>query len=240
MLSIRKYPYFFSKFCQFIILVFALSLSACATQYVVDTDPDQLVAAMQDLPEVQHYLANINYYPVLNNASGTSTANSADSRNIKDIVYSEDEMLNQAGHASIFRWFTTDGKNEELVIPKLNIHARIFQLDHSLQVEGGRMRPIAKTKLEVYVTDADENRVYESYFTAEAQGDLIKPFRNKRETQDMYGFTIYKSLALAFDSAFTDITENLNLMPSNFDVDELEIELKDQENLEITENQISN
>lgn len=194
----------------------------CATQYVADTDADQLVAAIQDLPKVQPYFATANFYPELNNKSGKAEANNADSRNLKPIIYSEDEMLNLAAHASIFRWFQNDNGKDDA--PVLNIHARIYKLDHSLKVEKGHMRPIAMTKLEVFLTDSEKNRIYESFFSANAEGKLIKRFRNKRETQDMYGYTIYKALALAFELAFADITDTLNLKPTYFDVDNIELE----------------
>ena len=207
-------------------------LSGCATQYTADADADQLVAAMQDLPKVQPYLASAKFYPELNDPSGKTKANNADTRNLNTIIYPEKEMLNQAGHASIFRWFQNDGKFEDEEVPVLNIHARIFKLDHSLKVEKGQMRPIAKTKLEVFLTDSENNRVYESFFTADAEGKLIKRFRNKRETQDMYGYTIYKALSLAFESAFADISDTLNLRPTNFDVDKIELD-----EIDVTENE---
>lgn len=214
-------------------LAFVMLLYGCATQYVADTDADQLVAAMQDLPKVRPYFATANFYPELNNKSGKAEANNVDSRNLKTIIYSEDEMLNLAGHASIFRWFQNDNGEDDA--PVLNIHARIYKLDHSLKVEKGQMRPIAMTKLEVFLTDSEKNRIYESFFTANAEGELIKRFRNKRETQDMYGYTIYKALALAFELAFADITGTLNLKPSNFDVDNIELE-----NIDMSENDLVN
>ena len=214
-------------------LASVMLLCSCATQYVADTDADQLVAAMQDLPKVQPYFAIANFYPELNNTSGKAEANNADSRNLNKIIYSEDEMLNLAAHASIFRWFQND--NDKDGAPVLNIHARIYKLDHSLKVEKGHMRPIALTKLEVFLTDSEKNRIYESFFTANAEGKLIKRFRNKRETQDMYGYTIYKALALAFELAFADITDTLNLKPTNFDVDNIELE-----NIDISENTSEN
>ncbi len=214
-------------------LALGMLLFGCTTQYVADPDADQLVAAMQDLPKVQPYFATANFYPELNNKSGKAKANNADSRNLQTIIYSEDEMLNLAGHASIFRWFQNDNEKDDA--PVLNIHARIYKLDHSLKVEKGNMRPIAKTKLEIYLTDSEKNRIYESFFTADAEGKLIKRFRNKRETQDMYGYTIYKALTLAFESAFADITDTLNLRPTNFDVDNIELE-----NIDVTESTSEN
>ncbi len=212
------------SFTLFINILFIIGLSSCATQYHADADADQLVAAMQDLPNVQPYLAITNFYPEASTSTGKAEANNADTRNLKTIVFPEEEMLNLAGHASIFRWFQYDSENENEEVPELNIHARIFKLDHSLKVEGGQMRPVAKTKLEVFLTDSQNNRIYESVFTANAQGELIKRFRNKRETQDMYGYTIYKALTLAFESAFEDITQSFNLKPTNFDIDEIELE----------------
>jgi len=220
-----KYIYDFLRVFSVVTL---FVVSACATQYTADADADQLVAAMQDLPEVQPYLASVNFHPELNNKTGKAKANNADSRNLNTIIYHEDEMLNQAGHASIFRWFNSDGHNDDDEVPALNIHARIYKLDHSLKIEKGHMRPIAKTKLEVFLIDSEKNRIYESFFTAEAEGELIKLFRNKRETQDMYGYTIYKALALAFESAFADISDTLNLKPTDFDVDNIELEPIDE------------
>lgn len=211
-------------YLKILFAAFLITSSSCATQYTADADADQLVAAMQDLPKVQSYVARIHFIPELNARSGKAEANNADSRNLNAIVYSEEKMLNLAGHASIFRWFQTDGENENEEIPELNIHARIFKLDHSLKVEKGQMRPVAKTKLEVFLTDSQNNRIYESVFTADAQGKLIKRFRNKRETQDMYGYTIYKALTLAFESAFADISKSFNLKPTNFDIDDIELE----------------
>ncbi len=225
----------FYNFLKLFIAFNFILLSACTTQYIADADPDQLVAAMQDLPKAQPYLAKVNFYPVANLKTGKAKANNADTRNLNAIIYPEKEMLNQAGHASIFRWFNSDGqtKNDKKV-PVLNMHARIFKLDHSLKVEKGNMRPVTKTKLEVYLTDSKENRIYESVFTTYAEGDLIKRFRNKRETQDMYGYTIYKGLVLAFESACADITNTLNLKPTNFDVDALNLENDSKEVKELS------
>ena len=139
-----------------------------------------------------------------------------------EIVFPEDEMLNLAGHASIFRWFQDDGKHTDL--PLLNVHARIYKLDHSIRIVKGRMQPIAKTKIEVFLTDSDKNRIYESVFTAEGEGQEGEILRNKRETQDIYGQAIYKAMILAFESAFADISSDLNLRPIDFDIDKIEVE----------------
>ncbi|MCZ6565800.1 MAG: hypothetical protein O6852_06680 [Gammaproteobacteria bacterium] len=80
-----------------------------------------------------------------------------------------------------------------------------------MQVDKGRMRPIAKTKLEVFLTDAEKNSVYKRVFTAEAKSKQGELFPNKCETQGMYGYTIYKALTLAFESAFADISSTFNL-----------------------------
>ena len=210
-----------------LIIVSVFILANCTTKYVAENDTDLLVAAMQDLPKVHPYTAMVHFYPELNASSYNAVANNADSDNLATIIYSENEMLNQAGHASIFRWFANNGALEQ--IPVLNLHARIYTLDHSLRVEGGRMRPITKAKLEVFLTDTEKNRIYESLFTAEAEGELIKHFHTNRDAQDMYGYTIYRSLTLAFDSAFADITDEFNLRRSNFEVDELQLEYEDIE-----------
>ena len=131
-------------------------------------------------------------------------------------------MLNLAGHASIFRWFQDDGEHTDL--PLLNVHARIYKLDHSIRIIKGRMQPLAKTKIEVFLTDSGKNRIYEGVFTAEGEGQESKIVRNKRETQDIYGQTIYKAMVLAFESAFADISNKLNLKPVDFDIDKIEIE----------------
>jgi len=141
---------------------------------------------------------------------------------LSKIVISEDEMLNLAGHASIFRWFQNDSKESDL--PLLNVHARIYKLDHSIRVVKGRMQPIAKTKIEVFLTDAEKNRIYESVFTAEGEGQEGGIIRNKRETQDIYGQAIYKAMVLAFESAFEDISNDLNLRPVDFDIDKIAVE----------------
>ena len=99
-----------------------------------------------------------------------------------------------------------------------------------MQVDKGRMRPIAKTKLEVFLTDAEKNRVYKRVFTAEAKSKQGELFHNKCETQGMYGYTIYKALTLAFESAFADISSTFNLQPSDFDVDTIETD-----NIDMTE-----
>ncbi len=204
-------------------LTFTLLVFSCATpQYVADADADQLVAAMQDLPEVKPYLANVYFYAELQNKTGKAEADNGDVRNLNKIVFPEDEMLNLAGHASIFRWFQDDGKHTDL--PLLNVHARIYKLDHSIRVVKGRMQPIAKTKIEVFLTDSDKNRIYESVFTAEGEGQEGEILRNKRETQDIYGQAIYKAMILAFESAFADISSNLNLRPIDFDIDKIEVE----------------
>lgn len=217
-MQFRKYS---NSLCKVIALTTIFVTSACATQYVAESDADQLVAAMQDLPEVQPYLAKIKFHPELNDPVGKSNATSVDSRNLKKIIYPELEMLNLSGHASIFRWFNNDGGSEDA--PILNIHARIYKLNHSIKVNSGRMQPIAKTKLEIFITDAENNRIYESFFTANAEGKQDKVFRDKRATQEMYGYTIYKALTLAFDAAFEDITYKLNLKPSTFDVDNIDV-----------------
>jgi len=209
--------------CAMLGLTFALLLLSCATpQYVADADADQLVAAMQDLPEVKPYLANVHFYPELQNKTGKAEADNGDERNLNKIVFPEDEMLNLAGHASIFRWFQDDGNHPDL--PLLNVHARIYKLDHSIRVVKGRMQPIAKTKIEVFLTDSQKNRIYESVFTAEGEGQEGEILRNKRETQDIYGQAIYKALVLAFESAFADISNDLNLRPIDFDIDKIEVE----------------
>ncbi len=199
-----------------------LLLSACATQYEADADADQLVAAMQGLPEVKPYLAKVYFYPEVRSPSGRTEVDNADQRNLKTIVIPEDEMLNLAGHASIFRWFQDDGKHTDL--PLLNIHARIYKLDHSIRVVKGRMQPMAKTKIEVFLTDNDKNRIYESVFTAVGEGKEGEILRTKRETQDSYGQAIYQAMVLAFESAFADISNDLNLRPIDFDIDEIELE----------------
>ena len=176
---------------------------------------------MQDLPEAQPVFASVYFYPELNNHSGTTIIQNADSRNLKEIYYSEKEMLNLAAHASIFRWFQEKADEEHL--PILKIHARIFMLEHSIKVDTGRMQPVARTKLEVYVTDDNENRIYESFFTTEATGPRGDLFRSSSETQDAYGYTIYKALALAFESAFADLSDKLNLQPANFDIDDIDL-----------------
>jgi len=111
-----------------------------------------------------------------------------------------------------------------LKLPLLNIHARIFKLDHSIRIVNGRMQPIANTKIEIYLTDADGQRIYESFFSAEGKGQEGKLLRNKRETQDIYEQAIYQSMVLAFESAFADISNDLNLRPIDFDIDKLELD----------------
>ena len=208
-----------------------LTLSACATQYEADADADQLVAAMQDLPTVKPYLAKVHFYPEVRSKGGKAEADNADQRNLNKIIFPEDEMLNLAGHASIFRWFQDDGKYTD--IPLLNVHARIYKLDHSIRVVKGRMQPIAKTKIEVFLTDSNKQRIYESVFTAEGEGQEGEILRNKRETQDIYGQAIYQAMVLAFESAFAAISNDLNLRPIDFDIDKIELE----ENLETSKQQ---
>lgn len=208
-----------------------LFLLSCATpHYEADADAEQLVVVMHDLPTVKPYLADVRFYPEPRNKSGKSEAENSDERNLSKIVISEDEMLNLAGHASIFRWFQNDGKQSDL--PLLNVHARIYKLDHSIRVVKGRMQPIAKTKIEVFLTDSENNRIYESVFTAEGEGQQGELLRNKRETQDIYGQAIYKAMVLAFESAFEDISNDLNLRPIDFDIDKIvldETEVSDQQ-----------
>jgi hypothetical protein len=202
-----------------------LMLSACATQYEADADADQLVIAMQDLPDVRPFMANVQFYPEPQNGADLSTgkveAKNADDRNLTKIIIPEDQMLNLAGHASIFRWFQDDGSHDDL--PYLNVHARIYTLDHSIRVVKGRMQPIAKSKIEVFITDTKNNRIYESVFSGEGIGKEGGIIRNKRETQDLYGQAIYKSMLLAFENAFEDISNDLNLRPIDFDIDKIEI-----------------
>ena len=121
-----------------------------------------------------------------------------------------------------FDGFQDDGKHADL--PLLNIHARIYKLDHSIRVVKGRMQPIAKTKIEVFLTDENNKRIYESVFTAQGEGQEGKILRNKRETQDIYGQAIYKAMVLAFETAFADISNDLNLRPIDFDIDKIELE----------------
>ncbi len=208
--------------CNFLVLLVALYISACASQYVADADAEQLVKAMQDLPKVKPYLANVYFYPQAKNYTGKIEADNADNRNLSTILIYENEMLNLAGHASIFRWFQNDGKHFDL--PLLNIHARIYKLDHSIRVVKGRMRPVAKVKIEIFLTDANKGRIYESVFTSEGEGHEGKILRDKRETQDIYGQAIYKAMVLAFESAFADISNKLNLRPIDFDIDKIELE----------------
>ncbi len=215
-------PNTYSRIIQIVGFYAVLMLSACATQYEADADPDQLVAAMQDLPEVMPYLANVQFYPETRTASGKALVENGDERNLNKIVIPEDEMLNLAGHASIFRWFQNNGNHPDL--PLLNIHARIYKLDHSIRVDKGRMQPIAKTKIEVFIIDSNKQRIYESVFTAEGKGQQGEIIRNKRETQNMYGQAIYKAMVLAFETAFADISYDLNLRPIDFDIDEMQLD----------------
>ncbi len=199
-----------------------LLLTSCATQYEADADADQLVIAMQDLPEVKPYLAKVQFYPEAQNRTGKVEADNADNRNLTKIIIPEDQMLNLAGHASIFRWFQDSGNHDDL--PQLNVHARIYKLDHSIRIIKGRMQPIAKSKIEVFITDSENNRIYESVFSGQGEGDEGEILRSKRETQDIYGQAIYKSMVLAFEDAFADISNDLNLRPIDFDIDKIEIE----------------
>lgn len=208
--------------CALAAFSIALFLSACATQYVAEADADQLVAAMQELPDVKPYQANVLFYPESSNRTGKIEADNADDRNLNKVIVSEDEMLNLAAHASIFRWFQNDGELSDQ--PLLNVHARIYKLDHSIRVVNGRMQPIAKTKIEIFLTDVDGKRIYESVFTAEGKGQEGKLLRNKRETQDIYEQAIYQAMVLAFESAFADISNDLNLRPIDFDIDKMELE----------------
>lgn len=212
-----------SMYIYRLIKVFSLSLilfaGGCAKQYVAESDADHLVAAMQDLPDIHPYLARVTFHPVLNVKKAKSNTISVDSRNLKEIIYPELEMLNLAGHASIFRWFGNDGQNIDA--PVLNIHARVFEMSHSIKVGAGRMQPIVKTKLEIFITDSENNRIYESFFTAKAEGRKGKLLRDKRTTQEMYGYAFYKALALAFDQALGDIAYTLNLKSLNFDIDNI-------------------
>ena len=222
-MSYSKFNNLIKNSCSILSLVSTLLVFSCATpQYVADADADQLVAAMQDLPEVKPYLANVYFYPEVQNKTGKAEADNGDERNLNKIVFPEDEMLNLAGHASIFRWFQNDGKHTDL--PLLNVHARIYKLDHSIRIVKGRMQPIAKTKIEVFLTDSNKDRIYESVFTAEGEGQEGEILRNKRETQDIYGQAIYKAMILAFESAFADISNDLNLRPIDFDIDKIEVE----------------
>ena len=213
-------PFTYIVRIAFICAIF--TLSACATHYEADADADQLVAVMQELPEVKPYLANVHFYPETRSSSKVIEVDNGDERNLNKIVIPEDEMLNLAGHASIFRWFQDDGKHSDL--PLLNIHARIYKLDHSIRVIKGRMQPIANTKIEVYLTDNSNQRIYESVFTAQGEGQAGKIIRNKRETQDIYGQAIYKAMVLAFENAFADISSNLKLRPIDFDIDKIQLE----------------
>ena len=217
----NRYIHKLIKLSQSILcLSMAWILVSCATpHYEADADADQLVAAMQDLPSVKPYLADVHFYPEPRNKSGKSEAENSDEHNLRKIVISEDEMLNLAGHASIFRWFQNDGKQSDL--PLLNVHARIYKLDHSIRVVKGRMQPIAKTKIEVFLTDSEKKRIYESVFTAEGEGQEGEILRNKRETQNIYGQAIYKAMVLAFESAFEDISNDLALRPIDFDIDKI-------------------
>ncbi len=94
------------------------------------------------------------------------------------------------------------------------------------------MQPIAKTKIEVFVTDNTQQRIYESVFTAQGEGQQGELIRNKRETQDIYGQAIYQAMVLAFENAFADISNDLNLRPIDFDIDEIQLDenLVDEEN----------
>lgn len=216
------HPIKFTISLRIVALVLTVMLTACATQYEADADADQLVIAMQDLPEVKPYLANVHFHPEAQaKSTGKIEAENADDRNLTKIIIPEDQMLNLAGHASIFRWFKDDGYHSDL--PELNVHARIYKLDHSIRVVKGRMQPIATSKIEVFITDSDNNRIYESVFTGEGEGDEGEILRSKRETQDIYGQAIYKSMVIAFEDAFADISNDLNLRPIDFDIDEIEI-----------------
>ena len=86
------------------------------------------------------------------------------------------------------------------------------------------MQPIAKTKIEIFLTDSDHQRIYESVFTAQGEGQQGELLRNKRETQDIYGQAIYQAMVLAFESAFAAISNDLNLRPIDFDIDKMELD----------------
>lgn len=88
----------------------------------------------------------------------------------------------------------------------------------------GHMQPLAKTRIEVFLTDSGKNRIYEGVFAAAGEDQEDKVLRNKRETQDIYGQSIYKAMVFAFESAFADISNDLNLRPVNFDIDKIEVE----------------
>lgn len=147
-------------------------LASCATpHYEADADAEQLVAAMQELPTVKPYLADVQFYPEPRNKSGIGEAENADERNLSKIIISEDEMLNLAGHASIFRWFQNNGKQADL--PLLNVHARIYKLDHSIKVVKGRMQPIAKTKIEVFLTDSERKEFMKAFLLQKVKAKKV-------------------------------------------------------------------
>ena len=69
-------------------LTFTLLVFSCATpQYVADAEADQLVVAMQDLPEVKPYLASVYFYAELQNKTGKAEADNGDVRNLNKIVF---------------------------------------------------------------------------------------------------------------------------------------------------------
>lgn len=70
------------------------------------------------------------------------------------------------------------------------------------------------------LTDSGKNRIYEGVFSAEGEGQVL---RNKRETQNIYGQSIYKAMVFVFESVFADISNDLNLRPVDFDIDKIEV-----------------
>ncbi|MEJ2115462.1 MAG: hypothetical protein P8X88_05310 [Gammaproteobacteria bacterium] len=72
-------PFYITRYAgNFLTLLVALLLSACASQYVADSDAEQLVTAMQDLPDVRPYLAYVNFIPEARNHTGKVEAKNAD------------------------------------------------------------------------------------------------------------------------------------------------------------------
>ena len=70
--------------------------------------------------------------------------------------------------------------SENIELPLLNAHARIYKLDHSIRVINEPVKPLAKTKIKAFLADSGNNRIYECVFTVECEGQEGRVLRNKR------------------------------------------------------------
>lgn len=127
------------------------------------------------------------------------------------LVYPANKMLQQAGDATVQRWFINSKKGSKK--KEIEILAQVEDLYyHDASIDSGTSRALIAVKLHVRAM-ADKkillDRIYESgkqysiYFKAKAKAGLLIGVGEQYETH--YSRTVYKALLVALDEAMQDI-----------------------------------